>query len=90
MHADTILYLNNFSPGSSDDAASCCVMLEVLRVLSKQNTRLQHSVLFLFNGAEENFLLAAHGFITQHEWAKNIRGTLEDYLLRQLINTNFP
>lgn len=64
------------SPGASDDAASCCVMLETLRVLSMQKKRLRHSVVFLFNGAEETPLQAAHGFITQHEWAKNIRGTV--------------
>lgn len=64
------------SPGASDDAASCCVMLEVLRVLSQQKERLRHSVLFLFNGAEETPLQASHGFITQHPWAKNVRGTL--------------
>lgn len=65
-----------FSPGASDDAASCCVMLEVLRVLSQQEKRLRHSVIFLFNGAEETPLQAAHGFITQHPWAKDIRGML--------------
>lgn len=49
-------------------------MLEVLRVLSQQEKRLRHSVVFLFNGAEETPLQAAHGFITQHPWAKEIRG----------------
>lgn len=62
------------SPGASDDAASCCVMLEILRVLSKQEEVNRHSIIFLFNGAEETPLQAAHGFITQHAWAKNIRG----------------
>lgn len=70
-----------FSPGASDDAASCCVMLEVLRVLAKQEKRLRHSVIFLFNGAEETPLQAAHGFITQHEWAKEIRGENINYNL---------
>ncbi|XP_031617647.1 endoplasmic reticulum metallopeptidase 1-like [Contarinia nasturtii] len=64
------------SPGASDDAASCCVMLEVLRVLSQQEKRLRHPVIFLFNGAEETPLQAAHGFITQHRWAKDIRAFL--------------
>lgn len=73
-----IMYFSFCSPGASDDAASCCVMLEILRVLSQQKTRLKHTVLFLFNGAEETPLQAAHGFITQHEWAKNIRGKVID------------
>lgn len=50
-------------------------MLEVLRVLAQQEKRLRHSVIFLFNGAEETPLQAAHGFITQHPWAKEIRGS---------------
>lgn len=64
------------SPGASDDAASCCVMLEILRVLSKQTVVNQYSIIFLFNGAEETPLQASHGFITQHSWAPNIKGNL--------------
>lgn len=64
------------SPGASDDAASCCVMLEVLRIMSRQERINRHSVVFLFNGAEETPLQAAHGFVMQHKWAKSVRALL--------------
>lgn len=51
------------------------MMLEILRVLSLQG-RLRHSIVFLFNGAEEQNLQAAHGFITQHRWAKDCKGLI--------------
>ncbi|XP_053333817.1 endoplasmic reticulum metallopeptidase 1-like [Clarias gariepinus] len=61
------------SPGASDDAVSCAVMLEVFQSISNFSIPLNHGVIFLFNGAEENVLQASHGFITQHEWVKQIR-----------------
>eukprot|EP00064_Thunnus_orientalis_P009830 superscaffoldBa00001273_g9856 len=60
-HFDTVAN----SPGASDDAVSCAVMLEVLHSLANQSTPLHHGVIFLFNGAEENIL--------QHPWAKQVR-----------------
>ncbi|KAK5852058.1 hypothetical protein PBY51_023562 [Eleginops maclovinus] len=68
-HFDTVAN----SPGASDDAVSCAVMLEVLHSLANQSSPLRHGVVFLFNGAEENILQASHGFITQHPWAKQVR-----------------
>uniref|UniRef100_A0A671YCW3 Endoplasmic reticulum metallopeptidase 1 n=1 Tax=Sparus aurata TaxID=8175 RepID=A0A671YCW3_SPAAU len=68
-HFDTVAN----SPGASDDAVSCAVMLEVLHSLANQSTPFHHGVVFLFNGAEENILQASHGFITQHPWAKQVR-----------------
>ncbi len=61
------------SPAASDDAVSCSILLEILRCLSHTPVLLDHAVVFLFNGAEEMILPAAHGFITQHPWAKQIR-----------------
>lgn len=61
------------SPGASDDAASCCIMLEVLRILSRISQINRHSIIFLFNGAEETPLQAAHGFVTQHPWIKEVQ-----------------
>ncbi|XP_006816631.2 endoplasmic reticulum metallopeptidase 1-like [Saccoglossus kowalevskii] len=64
------------SPGASDDAGSCAVLLEILRILVESDEPLKHSVIFLFNGAEENILHASHGFITNHQWRKDIKAFL--------------
>ena len=62
------------SPGASDDAVSCAVMLEIIRCLAQtRNFNFVHGVVFNFNGAEENILQASHGFITQHKWVETIR-----------------
>ena len=44
------------SPGASDDAVSCAIMLEILEVLVQGEQPLRHNLVFLFNGAEENML----------------------------------
>ena len=42
--------------GASDDAVSCSIMLEVLRVISRDASPHLHCVTFIFNGAEENIV----------------------------------
>ena len=66
------------SPAASDDAVSCSILLESLRCLSTKPSPflLKYSVIFLFNGAEEMGLPAAHGFITQHPWASQVHAFL--------------
>lgn len=41
------------SPGASDDGVGVACMLEIARILAK-GPALKHSVILLFNGAEEN------------------------------------
>lgn len=64
------------SPGAGDDGSMVSTMLEVLRVIAKSNGPLEHPIVFLFNGAEENPLQASHGFITQHKWATNCKALI--------------
>lgn len=55
-----------FFLGGSDDGINCVAMLEILRKLSRSPHPPEHNIIFLFNGAEESPLQAAHGFITKH------------------------
>ncbi|XP_017068760.1 endoplasmic reticulum metallopeptidase 1-like, partial [Drosophila eugracilis] len=64
------------SPGSGDDGIMVVVMLEVLRQMATSETPFEHGIIFLFNGAEENALQGAHGFITQHKWAANCKALI--------------
>ena len=66
------------SVAASDDAVSCGIMLEAIRCLASDPSPLlaEHALLFLFNGAEETFLQASHGFVTQHPWAVSVRAFL--------------
>jgi len=57
--------------GASDDAVSCGIMLEVLRVMSRDTSPHQHCVMFIFNGAEENILQVYFLFICQSFTMKN-------------------
>lgn len=67
-HFDTV----PMSPGAGDDVTMVGIMLELLRVFSKKTT-LTHTVVFLFNGCEENSLQGAHSFITNYKWIDKIK-----------------
>jgi hypothetical protein len=56
------------SPGAADCASCVATMLEVFRYIVDTNWIPPSPIVFLFNGAEELFLLGAHGFITTHKW----------------------
>ncbi|KAK4526382.1 hypothetical protein GAYE_SCF23G4296 [Galdieria yellowstonensis] len=60
------------SPGASDDAAGCGVMLELVNNILSGSLDWKRPIIFLFNGAEEPVLDGAHGFVTQHRWAKDV------------------
>ena len=63
------------SPAASDDAVSCGTMLEILQAFSSEPHPFlpEHSLIFLFNGAEETVLQGSHGFITGHPWAREVK-----------------
>ncbi|OQR94503.1 endoplasmic reticulum metallopeptidase [Achlya hypogyna] len=56
---------------ASDDGVNIAIMLELLSnaVAAPPTTT---ALVFNFNGAEETFLQASHGFITQHPWRRSI------------------
>lgn len=66
-HYDTV----PTSPGASDNGLFCAAMLEVLSIFSKNTQKFKHNIIFLFNGAEENPLQGASGFL-KHPWSKGI------------------
>jgi len=61
------------SLGASDDMAAVAVLLESLRALvqSRDHDPPRNALVLLLNGAEENVLQAAHGFVS-HGWMDNV------------------
>jgi hypothetical protein len=57
--------------GASDDGAGVAAMLETLRAL-KSGPPLQNDVIFLFTDGEEDGLLGADAFVTEHPWARDV------------------
>ncbi|XP_050073121.1 endoplasmic reticulum metallopeptidase 1-like [Anopheles maculipalpis] len=61
------------SPGAGDDGTMVVVMLELMRQLTQSiKSPMQHGVLFLFNGCEENTMQGAHGFVRGHPLAQSV------------------
>lgn len=60
------------SAGAADCASCVASMLEVMRYIVDTNWIPPAPLVFLFNGAEEVFLLGAHGFITAHRWKDSL------------------
>ncbi|KAH8371341.1 hypothetical protein KR093_007019, partial [Drosophila rubida] len=62
-----------FTPSAGDAGFMIVTMMEVLRVMSTTKPNFEHPIVFLFNGAEESFLLASHGFINYHKWGPYLK-----------------
>ncbi|KAJ0972606.1 hypothetical protein J5N97_020565 [Dioscorea zingiberensis] len=60
------------SPGAGDCGSCVASMLEMARLLVDACWLPPRPIIFLFNGAEELYLLGSHGFIKTHRWKNSI------------------
>ncbi|XP_074295688.1 uncharacterized protein LOC141623484 [Silene latifolia] len=60
------------SPGAADCGSCVASMLELARLIVDSAWIPPQPIIFLFNGAEELFMLGSHGFITTHRWRDTI------------------
>ncbi|XP_010926709.2 uncharacterized protein [Elaeis guineensis] len=60
------------SPGAGDCGSCVASMLELARLIIDSNWIPPRPIIFLFNGAEELFLLGSHGFVKTHRWSNTI------------------
>ncbi|XP_028772181.1 endoplasmic reticulum metallopeptidase 1 [Neltuma alba] len=60
------------SPGAGDCGSCVASMLELARLIVDSGWAPTRPVIFLFNGAEELFMLGAHGFMKTHKWHDTI------------------
>ncbi|CAO2829716.1 unnamed protein product [Amaranthus hypochondriacus] len=60
------------SPGAGDCGSCVASMLELARLLVDSGWNPPRPIIFLFNGAEELFMLGSHGFITTHRWRDTV------------------
>lgn len=57
--------------GASDNGAAVASLLETLRAL-KAGPALKNDVIFLFTDGEENGLLGARAFVSEHQWIEDV------------------
>lgn len=60
------------SPGAGDCGSCVATMLEMARLTVDSGWVPPQPIVFLFNGAEELFMLGAHGFMKTHKWRHRI------------------
>ncbi|KAL6983889.1 hypothetical protein U1Q18_017261 [Sarracenia purpurea var. burkii] len=60
------------SPGAGDCGSCVASMLEIARLAVDSGWVPHRPVIFLFNGAEELFMLGSHGFMTTGKWRDTI------------------
>lgn len=58
-------------PGAADDGAGVAALLEIARMTVLRGD-LQHDLIFLFSDAEEQGLVGADAFASQHEWFRDV------------------
>ena len=59
-------------PGASDDGVGTAALLEVARMLKKDEGQFERDIIFLLTDGEERGLLGAKKFCEEHPWAKEI------------------
>ncbi|KAJ7957577.1 Endoplasmic reticulum metallopeptidase 1 [Quillaja saponaria] len=64
------------SPGAGDCGSCVASMLEVARLIVDSGWVPPRPAIFLFNGAEELFMLGAHGFMKTHKWRHTIGASI--------------
>ncbi|KAJ6851924.1 endoplasmic reticulum metallopeptidase 1 isoform X1 [Iris pallida] len=76
-HHPSILVNGHFdsplgSPGAADCGSCVASMLELARLVVDSSWIPPRPLILLFNGAEELFLLGAHGFVKTHRWTDTV------------------
>ncbi|KAG5222415.1 endoplasmic reticulum metallopeptidase [Salix suchowensis] len=64
------------SPGAGDCGSCVASMLELARVTVESGWIPPRPLIFLFNGAEELFMLGSHGFMKTHKWRDSIGASI--------------